>query len=832
MLSTAKDLALVLIGFGLIIFLHELGHYLAARWAGIRVLAFALGFGPALFSWRKGLGFRRGSTEREMHKLLQAASDDAPPGPKRDAARAKLKGQTGAGAGAAAGAPGVSPTEYRFNILPLGGYVKMLGQDDADPSARSDAPDSYQNCKPLKRMVVISAGVIFNVITAAIIFIIVFTAGLKTEAPIIGLVATDSPAAKAPLQTSQGQIAQGNKAQDGKDAEPADERAGLRPGDEVLQIDGEPVHSFKDITLATAMAAKGRAIDLTVRRRLDDGASSELTFRVVPKEDEGSRLLAIGVSPAANTTLLGDGRQAEFPPAVKAAFERLGLKDVKPGDRLEAVEGRGEEGTKGSGDRGIEGAGDRGSKGAGDQGIKGAGDQGIKGAGETASAPLATRDSRPATLTSTLYTHLDAAAQRSEGRPIAVRIIPAPAVASTASAALPAPRVVAVTPRAELQSEVYDIPSPGGASSSVRRKGTIEHILGLAAPMGVQAVSDRGEASGLKPGDVFALLGDVQWPTQSEGILEIRKRAGRTIPVKVWRAGPAGPRFVTLDNVKVHPEGNGTIGFTPAPANLGEGLSADAGAFPFAGVVTAAWPQNAPADFSGVNLKIPAGSIITAVNDAPVATMTQLREALRAEAKKAAESVKVVLTVRGMTKDGSPEPEAAARKIEWTLNSVELKALKKLGWRFPLSPGDFELVQTTLRADGLLGAIGMGLHETKNAMTMTYITFARLFQGTVKVEHLRGPVGIAHAGTLIADKGLIWLLFFMGIISINLAVVNFLPLPIVDGGHFLFLLYEQITGKPVSVAVQNITTIAGLGLIVVIFLVVTYHDVMRLIGLG
>lgn len=808
MLSTAKDLALVLIGFGLIIFLHELGHYLAARWAGIRVLAFALGFGPALFSWRKGLGFRRGSTEREMHKLLQAASDDAPPGPKRDAARAKLKGQTGAGAGAAAGEPGVSPTEYRFNILPLGGYVKMLGQDDADPSARSDAPDSYQNCKPLKRMVVISAGVIFNVITAAIIFIIVFTAGLKTEAPIIGLVATDSPAAKAPVHSSQGHMAQGHVAHEGKDAEPSDEHAGLRPGDEVLRIDGEAVHSFKDITLATAMAAKGRAIDLTVRRRLDDGASSELTFRVVPKEDEGSRLLAIGVSPAANTTLLGDGRQAEFPPAVKAAFERLGLKDVKPGDRLEAVEGGGEEGTKG------------------------AGDQGIEGAGETASAPLATRDSRPATLTSTLYTHLDAAAQRSEGRPIAVRIISTPSVASNASAALSAPRVVTVMPRAELQSEVYDIPSPGGASSSVKRKGTIEHILGLAAPMGVQAVSDRGEASGLKPGDVFALLGDVQWPTQSEGILEIRKRAGRTIPVKVWRAGPAGPRFVTLDNVKVHPEGNGTIGFTPAPANLGEGLSADAGAFPFAGVVTAAWPQNAPADFSGVNLKIPAGSIITAVNDAPVATMTQLREALRAEAKKAAESVKVVLTVRGLTKDGSPEPEAAARKIEWTLNSVELKALKKLGWRFPLSPGDFELVQTTLRADGLLGAIGMGLHETKNAMTMTYITFARLFQGTVKVEHLRGPVGIAHAGTLIADKGLIWLLFFMGIISINLAVVNFLPLPIVDGGHFLFLLYEQITGKPVSVAVQNITTIAGLGLIVVIFLVVTYHDVMRLIGLG
>ncbi|HEX8878019.1 MAG TPA: site-2 protease family protein, partial [Phycisphaerales bacterium] len=56
LLGRALDLALVVIGFGLIIFVHELGHFVAARWAGIRVLAFALGFGPAAVSYRKGLG--------------------------------------------------------------------------------------------------------------------------------------------------------------------------------------------------------------------------------------------------------------------------------------------------------------------------------------------------------------------------------------------------------------------------------------------------------------------------------------------------------------------------------------------------------------------------------------------------------------------------------------------------------------------------------------------------------------------------------------------------------------------------------------------------------
>jgi len=72
MLGTVLDLLLVIFGFGLIIFIHELGHFLAARWAGIRVLAFAVGFGPAALSWRKGLGLRRGSSEAEYLSILRA----------------------------------------------------------------------------------------------------------------------------------------------------------------------------------------------------------------------------------------------------------------------------------------------------------------------------------------------------------------------------------------------------------------------------------------------------------------------------------------------------------------------------------------------------------------------------------------------------------------------------------------------------------------------------------------------------------------------------------------------------------------------------------------
>lgn len=166
--------------------------------------------------------------------------------------------------------------------------------------------------------------------------------------------------------------------------------------------------------------------------------------------------------------------------------------------------------------------------------------------------------------------------------------------------------------------------------------------------------------------------------------------------------------------------------------------------------------------------------------------------------------------------------------VKWTITPDEAGAVAKLGWKSPLDPTLFQPATLELKADGPLQAISMGLRETKKAMVQTYLTLARLAQGTVKVEHLKGPVGIAHVGTLLAERGTTWLLFFMAAISINLAVINFLPLPIVDGGQFLFILYEQITGKPVSVAVQNVAALVGLALIGCMFLIVTYHDITNL----
>ena len=124
----------------------------------------------------------------------------------------------------------------------------------------------------------------------------------------------------------------------------------------------------------------------------------------------------------------------------------------------------------------------------------------------------------------------------------------------------------------------------------------------------------------------------------------------------------------------------------------------------------------------------------------------------------------------------------------------------------------------------------MGFEQTWKMAALTYLTIDRLFRGSVGVEQLHGPVGIVHLGTRVADRGMMYLVFFLAMISVNLAVLNFLPLPIVDGGLFLFLLYEKFRGRPPSAAFQNGATLAGLLLLGGVFVVTFYNDLMRLLG--
>lgn len=103
------------------------------------------------------------------------------------------------------------------------------------------------------------------------------------------------------------------------------------------------------------------------------------------------------------------------------------------------------------------------------------------------------------------------------------------------------------------------------------------------------------------------------------------------------------------------------------------------------------------------------------------------------------------------------------------------------------------------------------------------------FVGRPDISSLTGPIGIVGAVGDAYQFGLIYLLSFTAIISLNLAVINLIPFPALDGGRLFFIIIESIKGSPVSAKIQNWINILGFGVLILLMLVVTYHDIVRLV---
>jgi regulator of sigma E protease len=122
----------------------------------------------------------------------------------------------------------------------------------------------------------------------------------------------------------------------------------------------------------------------------------------------------------------------------------------------------------------------------------------------------------------------------------------------------------------------------------------------------------------------------------------------------------------------------------------------------------------------------------------------------------------------------------------------------------------------------------MGTRKTVEFIAETYMTIKGLIVGEVSPKSLMGPVGmIAASSSIIAEKEYTRYLHFMGIISACLAVMNFLPLPILDGGLVILLIIEKIKGSPVHIKVQEGLTYVGLAIIGLLFVLITYNDIIR-----
>lgn len=126
-------------------------------------------------------------------------------------------------------------------------------------------------------------------------------------------------------------------------------------------------------------------------------------------------------------------------------------------------------------------------------------------------------------------------------------------------------------------------------------------------------------------------------------------------------------------------------------------------------------------------------------------------------------------------------------------------------------------------------AAGQALVQTYRITELTVLSVAKIIQGSISAKTLGGPIMIAEMAGQQAREGAVNLLFFIALISINLAILNFLPIPVLDGGHLLFFFIEMIRGRPVSLRVREIAQQAGMFLLLMLMILVFYNDITRII---
>jgi len=135
--------------------------------------------------------------------------------------------------------------------------------------------------------------------------------------------------------------------------------------------------------------------------------------------------------------------------------------------------------------------------------------------------------------------------------------------------------------------------------------------------------------------------------------------------------------------------------------------------------------------------------------------------------------------------------------------------------------------KTIMRKYGPIGAFVQGCSQTINLTVLTYRSMWMLMKGKISPKTLGGPIMIAQLADKQAKEGLMNLFYLIALISINLAILNLLPIPVLDGGHILFFLIESIKGKPVSEKWLEWTTKFGIAFLLTLMVYVTFNDIMR-----
>lgn len=129
---------------------------------------------------------------------------------------------------------------------------------------------------------------------------------------------------------------------------------------------------------------------------------------------------------------------------------------------------------------------------------------------------------------------------------------------------------------------------------------------------------------------------------------------------------------------------------------------------------------------------------------------------------------------------------------------------------------------------GPIESFAIAADKTWQLVVVSFKMIGKLFTGDVSVKNLSGPISIAQGAGNSANYGLVYFLGFLALISVNLGIINLLPLPVLDGGHLLYYFVEVITGKPVSEKVQEIGFRFGAALLLMLMSIALFNDFARL----
>ncbi len=801
----------MLLGFSVIVFVHELGHFSVAKWAGVRVDRFAIGFGREIF------GFTRGETR------------------------------------------------YSFNILPLGGYVKMLGQEDFDDKSKElefkEDPRSFINKPVGRRMAIVSAGVIMNAVFACLLFMLVFMIGMEAIGPRIAYVEPDSPA----------------------------ERAGILPGDIVRKINGENILEFREVSTAVMLAPLHEPIEFVVERNGQLRAVTVKPEYMVPDNTRDARRQIVGITPGVTPEILVvgpeiDQNRPDHPHVGDVLVEIDGVPITKENasQMIHMI-------AYAKGDVFVERK-DPKSPTAPPQRVK------------VEIPPILTMfpndDSEGSIGVLGLSPLVKFSSVDPRGRAYLANIEVGDTVVEWADVAYPTRQSIlrAVHDAAERDIH-FKVKKRNGRvyGGFVRPKqnphgpATIQAMFERISDASVESSGPltrlasvrrlgRADEAVLEAGDVvltcLSAEGPIENPTVAEVNRIIRKSPGRQVALSVRKTDGQ------QRTVWVEPEPPGAV---DATVNL---VADDT--LRVAAIIPALHGVKTAAAQAGV----PAGALITSLAGNPVSRWRELIDAFREHAGKtvdfgykdvdgAARSASFriphclptllgvgpearIVSIDGrrtvILQDGADREEVsvgyrkgmrailselAGRKqvpVEYRENPLaEIKTahvdvteemIDPWLYRVSFSANiDVGPEVTLLKGENALDAVRIGLHKTYYFCVQVYRTMERMFfTRSVGWENVSGPLGIIDLGGKVARAGLVEFIFFMAIISANLAVINFLPLPIVDGGLMVFLIIEKIKGSPVSLRVQVATQMIGLFLIIGTFLLVTFNDAMRLWG--